>query len=66
MFAIANSYLLCFTVFNIKSHLPMQILSRFEYTVMPTTIPIMIIKTETKIPTTTPPLSAVAENKQQT
>lgn len=41
----------------------MQILSRLVYTVTPTTIPIMIIKTETKIPTMTPPLPAVAENK---
>lgn len=46
-----------------EKYLPMQILSRFEYNVTLTTIPIIIIKRETKTPTTAPPLPAEAENK---
>lgn len=46
-----------------QRYLPIQILSRFEYTVTPIMIPIIIIKTETKTPTTAPSLPAEAENK---
>lgn len=46
-----------------QKYLPMQILSRFEYTVTPTEIPIIITKMETKMPTMAPPLLAEAENK---